>query len=380
MLNFPATTSGLVLVRDVRAAGREAELRAAIASGDLVNVRRGVYRDANAARSEGSAPDRDDRRYAAVVHAAAEVLVDPVFTSFSAIALHELPIFGQWPRDVYVLSGKLTGHRRSGLIAVASARSAPRTTAIGGIRCTTIEYSLLQLCRHATLAAALTAVDAALHVPRYGPARPMTTLARLRREHERLLPYHGSRRAEAVLARATHLADTPLETLSRLVIEELGFAKPELQYRLWLPELKQEAFLDFMWPDVSAGAEADGVGKYLARVEGLVGRSNGLARSAHHSPQEGRNESDPPNVASTVSKAAATEVIKEKERENAVRRQLRAFDRWNWAEALTRAPVERRLTAMGIPRPRQPRTLLGDQHAPAARRIRRARRASADPS
>jgi hypothetical protein len=351
----------------VRAVGQAAGLRAAVASGDVVRVRRGVYRDATMARSDEATSERDALRYRADVRAAAEVLVAPTFTSFSAIALHGLPIFGSWPSDVYVLSGNVTGHRRKGLVAVASMRAAPAATAVGGIRCTTVEYSLIQLCRHATLAAALTAVDAAVRVPRFGPTHPLTTIGRLRAEHQRLLPYHGSRRTEAVLTRATTGADTPLETVSRLVIEELGFAAPDLQLRLWLPELKQDAFLDFHWPEVSAGGEADGDGKYLAPALAAVGNQVQLGRGRH----------DDPDAASAAARAAAATVIKEKERENAVRRQLRAFDRWNWAETLGRRPLERRLVAMGVPRPRPPRVLVGDRDTPAARRIRRPRRPAA---
>lgn len=380
MATFPATTSGLILASDVRAVGRDAELRAAIAAGDVVSVRRGVYRTASAVRTEEATPAHDSLRYRSIVHAAAEVLAEPIFTSFSAIALHGLPIFGRWPRDVYVSTPKPTGHRRSGLIAIASARAEPRTTVVDGIRCTSIEYSLIQLCRHATLAAALTAMDAALHVPRFGPAQPLTTLARVRREHARLLPYHGSRRTEAVLARATHLADTPLETVSRLVIEELGFAAPELQHRLWLPELEQEAFLDFFWPEVDAGVEADGVGKYLAGVVGSAAhraparerRGSGFA--PRPMGERGATATTPANA--SAAKAAAAAVIKEKDRENAVRRQLKGFDRWNWGETMARSPVDLRLSAMGVPRPRTARTLLGDSDAPAARRIRRSTRAS----
>jgi hypothetical protein len=380
MRSFPNTASGLILARDVRAAGQESELRAAVASAEVVCVRRGVYRDAIIVRCEEATPDRDALRYRAEVGAAVEALVAPIFTSFSAIALHGLPIFGRWPGDVYVLSGKATGHRRRGIVAVASLRAAPGTTVVDGIRCTTIEYSLIQLCRHATLAAALTAVDAAVHVPRYGPARGLTTLARLRREHEQRLPYHGSRRTEAVLARATTRADTPLETVSRLVIEELGFAAPEMQHRLWLPDLQQEAFLDFYWPEVGAGAEADGRGKYLSPALAAAARQSGAGRGRRDEPTRGhRNDRAFQGAAQAASRAAAATVIEEKDRENAIRRQLRAFDRWNWAEALARIPVERRLSAMGIPRPRAPRVLLGQQDAPAARRIRRPRRHAVDP-
>ena len=200
---------------------------------------------------------------------------------------------------------------------------------------TSVEYSLVQLCRRASLAAALTATDAALHVSRrYDAPPPLTTLDDLRSEHDRLSPYPGSRRTEAVLARATTDADTPLETMSRLVIEEFGFAPPVLQHKLWLPELGRFAFLDFFWPGVRVGAEADGRGKYLG------------------------DDVD----------ASVETVISEKERENAIRRQVRAFTRWDWPEMWRRQPIGERLRQAGVPVVRRPTRLivLRDASAPAS--------------
>ncbi len=48
--------------------------------------------------------------------------------------------------------------------------------------------------------------------------------------------------------------------MSRLAFEQLGFEAPEVQHPMWLPELGQQAFLDFYWRSVDAGGEADGRG------------------------------------------------------------------------------------------------------------------------
>ena len=325
MNDLPMTRHGLIRFDDVRAMGLESELGAALASGRIGRVRRGIYAPNLAGDSRASEGERDAMRYLTEVRAAAETLQRPVFTSFSALVLAGLPIFGRWPTEIYVMSRGLQGHRRTGVISVAGSYC-PTLATEATLEVTSIEFTLIQVCRHASLAAAVTAMDAALRVPRFGSGGPRTTLAAVRAEHERLLPYRGSRRTDAVLARATDKADTPLETIGRLVIEELGFEEPELQHELWLPELGKRAFLDFYWRSVDAGAEADGRGKYL-------GRSNAPA-------------------------AVASAVITEKERENAVRRRIRAFDRWDWSETLRRIPLERRLTAMGVPRARRQRVSL----------------------
>ena len=337
---LPLDQHGLVRVADLRASGGLGELRAAVARGELEPVRRGVYRATpSAAASRALDPDagadgvaaegdRADRlAHLSRVHAVALTFREPVFTSYSAAALLGLPIIGEWPAEVYTVSRGAHGRRRAGVIEVAQT-STLGLTAVDGCVVTSVEYTLLQLARHAPLVAALTATDAALHVPRFGGAPALTTLERLRAEHERLKPYPRSRRADAVLARTTSLSETPLETGSRLLIEELGFVAPELQHELWLAELGKRAFLDFYWREVDVGAEADGRGKYRGGV-----RRAGTAASA--------------------AGAAADAVIAEKDRENAIRRRVSGFDRWDWNEMLAKEPVEARLVRLGVPRVRR---------------------------
>lgn len=305
-----------MLARDAAALGARSELDSALAADRVERVRRGVYIDAVQPDPTLSRAERAAISYLRDVRAAAHTLQAPIFTAHSAIALYGLPIVGAWPPQVYVMAPGRSGHRRRGVVALSRTRDID-VHAIGELAVTSVEYSLIQLCRHGSLAAALTATDAALHVSRRsnGPP-PLTTIEKLWAEHERLLPYPGSRRTASVLRRATHLADTPLETASRLVIEELGFPAPQLQYRLWLPELQRAAFLDFHWPEFGVGAEADGRGKYLG---------DGTAE------------------------ASADVVIDEKDREDAIRRQVRAFTRWNWTEMWGRRVLAAKLTDAGVP-------------------------------
>lgn len=148
---------------------------------------------------------------------------------------------------------------------------------------------------------------------------PLTTIDRLRTVHDALGSYRGRRRFEAVLARATDLSDSVLETDSRLLFEHFGYAEPELQHRIALPEIGRSARLDFWWPGVGAAGEADGRGKYRRG-------------SLHESVET---------------------VIAEKDRENAIRRRVRAFDRWDWADRRAVTPVLQRLDGMGVPRSRR---------------------------
>lgn len=328
-LDLPSDEHGFVLARDARAVGREAELAAAVRSGDLERVRRGVYLRRPPADPTESAAERDARRYLALVRASAHALERPVYTSYSAAALMGLPIIGRWPDSVYVVSRDAHGSRRRGVIAVARTHE-PAVHRVGELAVTSVEFTVVQLCRHAPLGAALVATDAALLVPRSRTAPPArTTLARLAAEHERLKPYPGSRRTDAVLRRAVTAAETPLETASRLVIEELGFATPVIQHELWLPELRRKAYLDFHWPGVGVAGEADGHGKY---------------RGDH-------------------GEASIDAVIDEKDREDAIRAQMRGFARWGWVDMWQRDPLRAKLVRAGVPVERRRTHLLLAAHA-----------------
>ncbi|MRX43303.1 hypothetical protein [Agromyces kandeliae] len=320
---FPMTAHGFVLARDARAAGREAELYAAAEAGRLSRVRVGVFREVEG-EVAASGPERDAARYRDLVRAAGISLAAPVFTSYAAVALAGLPIVGAWPCVVHVMSRDEHGSRRGDIVRVARTAEI-QTVPSDGLTATSIEFSLIQLARHASLAAALVATDAALHVSRSAAAPPpLITLAALRAEHERLLPYHGSRRVGEVLSRATTDADSPLETMSRLVVEECGLPDPVLQHRMRLADLDRDAYLDFWWPDHGIVGEADGRGKYLSGDAGT----------------------------------AVAAVLAEKAREDAIRASVVGFVRWDWSDMWRRAPIRDRLVAAGLPIVRKPVRLI----------------------
>ena len=314
-LDLPCDENGFHLARDARAVGRESEFYQAIRSGELERVRRGVYVRRDGPHKHGSPAERDAHRYLALVRASAYALERPVYTSYSAAALMGLPIVGRWPDSVYVMSRDGHGSRRRGVVAVARTHE-PVVVRLGELSATSVEFTLVQLSRHASLAAALVATDAALRVSRSANAPPpRTTPALLAAERERLAPFPGSRKTDAVLQRAVTQADTPIETVSRLVIEELGFATPTLQHQLRLDELGRTAYLDFHWPGVEVAGEADGRGKYLGD------RGN----------------------------ASLGAVIAEKEREDAIRARMRGFARWDWADMWQREPLRAKLVRAGVP-------------------------------
>ncbi|QTX03637.1 hypothetical protein [Agromyces archimandritae] len=330
------TASDLIRFRDVDALGERHQLYTELERGTIERVRHGVY----VRRISGPGWHVAAERYRCRVLAASLVMPDAVFTGFSAAALEGLPIFGAWPREIHLLANDAQGHRRGDLVRIGLPKVVdPGGDVVDGCRTTSIEFTLIQLCRRSTLAAGVVAVDAAVHIDRHGGVPPRTTLSRLRDMHAALLPYAGSRRVEAVLQRAREHSGSVLESVDRLAFEELGFEEPELQHELYLPEFGMSAFLDFYWRSVNVGGEADGRGKYF--------------------------------MTGVDADSVAAAVIDEKDRENAIRRRLNDFDRWDWSDSLALGPLEARLVRMGVPRirGRSGVRLVPDPKAPAVRGV-----------
>ena len=313
---LPADPHGLITYADALRVGQTRTLLTRSRAGSLHRIWPGVYQDAAAGRGDRGGAEAKALDYRWRVLAAARRLRDPVFTSWSAAALLRLPIIGDWPEEVYVLSGSSTGSRRGAIVRVARRTEAPEIR-VEGVRVTSVEYTIIQLARHAGLGAALVAADAALRDMPFSGQPPLTTRAKLWALHDRLRPYHRSRRVEAVLHRSTHLSGSPLETVSRLTMEELGFAAPLLQVCIPL-EGCGDAYLDFYWDD-DIGGESDGDSKYTAG-DGSAG--------------------------------ARARLLAEKVREDELRRQLNQLARWGWRDAWARRPLERKLLRVGVPRVR----------------------------
>ncbi|HWU46161.1 MAG TPA: hypothetical protein VN133_05330 [Humibacter sp.] len=308
----------LVLTRDATAGGRQRDLYRAHASGTMVRVRHGVFAAVPALAESGA-----EERYRMAVEAAMLVRRDAVATSVSATVLLGLPLFGPPPELVYLLSPGRSGRRRNGVVEL-SRRGAEAVVETDGFLMTDLPYSILQACRHTPFRAALTIVESAIHVPRSAQSLPLCTPEQLWATYDRLLPFPRSARVRAVLTYATTLCETPLESISRVVIDELGFPQPLQQYELWLPRIGRRAFLDFAWPDHMIAGEADGWGKYFDRERSL-------------GPIE--------------------RIKREKRRDDAIRGVKWTPAHWEWDDVLQRERLARILLEAGLPRMRRARVL-----------------------
>jgi len=270
-----------------------------------VRVRRGVY--APRAAWEALAPWE---RYLARVHAASAQHPGALFAFESAAALHGLPIFGE-PRDVHLIDDAGGKSRRYGDLVIHSTRRPPHAADLGTVWATGIRDTALGLARVLPPAYGLAVVDAGLR-------RVGETAARWLAVAQGHLDQRGRRRARWVLDRATPRSESVGESVSRAVIEWLGFPDPELQVVFPSPGFADR--VDFFWRSVRAIGESDGFGKY------------------------DRADID----------ATTRALVDEKRREDRLRRQVDGFARWDWADTMRAAPLAAALTAAGLDTIRAP--------------------------
>jgi hypothetical protein len=165
-----------------------------------------------------------------------------------------------------------------------------------------------------------TAVDTARHLPPAYALAVIDAVLRLGIGRTQLRDWSGhdaNRRNERMLTWVWDFADPRAESVgesvSRAVISWLGFAPPVLQQVFEL-----EGFVDrtdFWWPKVRAIGESDGYAKYGA----------------------------------LTAQAAVDAVVKEKVREDRLRRFASGFARWDWPDVHRIMPVERKLLRAGVP-------------------------------
>lgn len=217
------TSSRLTIAPSPLALLRTAEVpypARSIARGDVVRVRHGVYAQA----AEWAALTPWDR-YLARVHAVAMLWPDVVFSHESAAALARMPIFRD-PVIVHVIADPSSSSRVLGGIRLHTTQEAREVFEASGLLLTPPGDTAVTLARARHNGIGLAMTDAALRIdPRLSPAR-------LNADNARRSSSRGRRVARWVLDRTTPAAETPLESLSRAVIEWLGFPAPATPARL----------------------------------------------------------------------------------------------------------------------------------------------------
>lgn len=269
--------------------------------GEIVKVRRGVYADAGAWHALSPW-----NRYTARVHAHALVRPGDVFSHESAAALLGMPVFGD-PHTVHVLDLQRSAARAYSGARFHVTEDHREIRSIGGIMVTAPAETAVDLARARHPAIGLAMADGALR------ADDTITVARLASVNEGRTSSRGRRLARWPLARACARAETAIESISRAVIEWLGFPSPQLQERFPRDGVQGDR-TDFFWPHLRLVGEADGDLKYDGRY--------GTARDAMRT----RRERDA----------------------RLMRHQVRAVAHWGWDDAVRIDPLRGILTGVGL--------------------------------
>lgn len=290
---------------------------------ELKCIRRGVYVDGRLWQE-----CKPDERYRLFLRATAMMMTPSrgALSHLSAAALHRLPLIGRWPATLHTTDPDATGGSSARFVTVH--RGHPLVPVeIEGLAVTSLARTLVDVAASSSFLVAVTMLDHALRIEqeraaadalRRTPGAPLLVKSDLLAELERVNPRRGRRQAERAIAFANPLAANPGESLSRVRIAELGFEVPELQ--VCFPNVQgHDYWVDFFWRRIRKIGEFDGNHKY---TRGAV-----------------LGDRDPAEV-----------VVAEKRREDALRRHVNSFSRWDWDTAISPRLFYEFLVDEGVPR------------------------------
>jgi hypothetical protein len=194
------------------------------------------------------------RRHALAASASALLHPGQVPSGASAAILHGLPVpsVPRLPEVTCAQPGTL-GRRAQVLVRGATLGSTDLTDWFG-VSVTSIARTIVDLARHDDRSG-LMAADAALR-------ERLVCLAEILDVVARSAGWPGIRRAREVLELACALAESPLESITRLALHDARVPAPELQGIVADPELGKRYRVDFLWRERRLILEADGRVKY----------------------------------------------------------------------------------------------------------------------
>lgn len=233
-------------------------IRKAVAAGTLVRMRRGYYADGPIA-GEGAARAALAARVSAVAARREESVV---FSHATAAALWDLPFLGH---DAPVTHVTVPGRRHGATRANVHYHLAPlRTEEIvehRGVRVTSLARTLVDVARAEGLRQGLVMADHALRMS----ADPGALRGAVRASIENVGAATGIAGARRMAELAVAAAESPGESLSRLVFLEQQVPPPTLQFPLVvrMPGGEWGRFrTDFAWERQRVVGEFDGKAKY----------------------------------------------------------------------------------------------------------------------
>lgn len=247
----------------------ERQLRHELSTGSLVRVRRGWYAEKVAWAALW--PEQRQRELVEAVHRDGTSAAS-VVSHLSAAARWGLPFYRLDEARVHLTTPAPSRISSDpGVLRHVAVLADEDVTELHGIRCTSLERTVFDCSRMLRLEAGLSMADAALRQVatggrRYDEAAAREWMAKLSDRAGRAAGARGVRRARQVNLLADGRAQLPGESVSRLQLMRLGFARPRLQVPVASPS-GGWYWVDFGLDEARAFGEFDGKGKYTDEAQ-----------------------------------------------------------------------------------------------------------------
>lgn len=294
----------------------ERDISRGLSERTLRRVRRGWYIDGRLWDSLWG-----ESRHLAVIIAVARDASGPiVFSHASAAVLWGLPWWGSAPARAHVMVGPVDRSSGCDVFRHEGALEEGHVRVRHGLRCTSLERTLVDVARTAGAECAISVADAGFQKVAGNPRDYDADAAEAWREELRGLLAAPGRRGIRLARRIVDIADgraeLPGESVSRLQLLRLGFTRLDIQVPVETP--RGRYWIDFGLGRAQAWGEFDGKDKYL-------------------------------DEATRAGLSIEEVVLREKQREDWIRGTTqRRFVRWNADHIGTPAALEARLASFGI--------------------------------
>ena len=259
---------------------------------------------------KGGGADRDARCLRTVRASHLTLTVSHIYSLESAAVVLRLPVLGAWPQQVHLIDERRTGGRSQlDVVRHCVGLELVDPVVVDGMLVTSPARTAFDFAISRPFEHAIVLTDAVI---RDWPGAEQE----LRRLAEQYGRGRGWQKLRRVLAFMDARSGSAGESLSRCLMDALRFVRPELQVPIATDGRTE--FGDFGWEEVLGLGEFDGEVKY--RLDRY--RAGGTAEDV---------------------------VIREKNRENRMRRQRPNFARWDWGD-LHAGRLEGILLRAGIPK------------------------------
>lgn len=189
----------------------------------------------------------------------------PVFANLTAVAIHGKPVTRADTTKVHVIDQGARSGAVAGVVQHRGVVLDDEIVEIDGLRCTSLVRTLADVARTASAETSVSVADAALRSVAFRSQSDYLVDAAEDLRSAALAvatrSAHGSARARRVLEFADGHAQLPGESISRLDLARMRFARPRLQVAVRSPS-GGWYYVDFELEDVDAFGEFDGDGKY----------------------------------------------------------------------------------------------------------------------